>query len=202
MPRKNREWYEGACYHVMARGNRKTALFQAEDDFRIFLNLIKNVKEKHPFLLHAFCLMTNHFHLELTTLSDPIWVIMKPIMQNYAIWFNNRYDFEGHVFDSRYTSCLIKDDVYFLEVSRYIHLNPVKAAIVKTPIDYAYSSYKYYAFTEPKTGIKFLDTEQVLNLVPGQSREQYRIFVEEQISHSDNETLIQRDIKEDDMWLS
>lgn len=201
MPRKNREWYEGACYHVMARGNRKTALFQAEDDFRIFLNLIKNVKEKHPFLLHAFCLMTNHFHLELTTLSDPIWVIMKPIMQNYAIWFNNRYDFEGHVFDSRYTSCLIKDDVYFLEVSRYIHLNPVKAAIVKTPIDYAYSSYKYYAFTEPKTGFKFIDTEQVLNLVPGQSREQYRIFVEEQISHSDNETLIQRDIKEDDMWL-
>ena len=71
--------------------------------------------------------MTNHFHLEMTTKDDPIWKNMKPVMQNYAMWFNQKYGYEGHVFDSRYTSCLIEKELYFLEVSRYIPLNPVKA---------------------------------------------------------------------------
>ena len=136
MPRKLREWYKGACYHVMARGNRRTALFRSDEDYRVFIMQLVKIQKKYPFDLHAYCLMTNHFHLEITTGDDPIWKIMKPLMQNYAMWFNQKYGYEGHVFDSRYTSCLIENDSYFLEVNRYIHLNPVKAQMVNEPLAY------------------------------------------------------------------
>ena len=82
------------------------------------------------------------------------------------------YDYTGHLFESRYTSCLIEDERYFLEVSRYIHLNPVKAMMVREPQAYSYSS-----------------------------RDQYRMFVEGKISHAEQEMLIQKDMGEDEMWL-
>ena len=166
MARKQREWYENASYHVMGRGNRRAAIFKSDEDNIYFLMQLAQVKEKHPFDLHACCLMTNHFHLELTTKNEPIWKIMKPIMQNYAMWFNQRYGFIGHVFDSRYTSCLIEDDRYFLEVSRYIHLNPVKAQMVREPLAYKYSkpghwcrgllhkSERFYQWYQPVTGCR------------------------------------------------
>ena len=121
--RRPREWYENACYHIMGRGNRRAAIFKSDEDNIVFLMQLAQVKEKHPFDLHACCLMTNHFHLELTTKNEPIWKIMKPLMQNYAMWFNQRYGYVGHVFDSRYTSCLIEDDRFFLEVSLMILIN-------------------------------------------------------------------------------
>ena len=67
MTRKKRVWYEGACYHIMGRGNRRGSIFKEPDDYALFLRVMKEVREKCPFILHAFCLMTNHFHLELTT---------------------------------------------------------------------------------------------------------------------------------------
>ena len=144
MPRKKREWYEGACYHVMGRGNRHCAIYKDKEDYVTFLNLVASVKARYPFTLHAYCLMTNHFHLLITTSNDPIWKIMQPIMNHYARTFNQKNGLDGHLFDSRYASCLIEDDIYFLEVSRYIHLNPVKATMVREPLAYEYSSYRHY----------------------------------------------------------
>ena len=77
MPRKKREWYEGACYHVMGRGNRHCAIYKDKEDYVTFLNLVASVKARYPFTLHAYCLMTNHFHLLITTSNDPIWKIMQ-----------------------------------------------------------------------------------------------------------------------------
>ena len=114
----------------MGRGNRHGVIYRDRDDYGLFLRLLKEVQNRYPFVLQAYCLMTNHFHLELTTVNDPIWKIMKPVMNHYARMFNQKYGYDGHLFDSRYTSCLIEDDRYFLEVSRYIHLNPVKATMV------------------------------------------------------------------------
>ena len=186
----------------MGRGNRRAAIFTSDEDNAVFLMQLKKVKERYPFDLHAYCLMTNHFHLELTTKDEPIWKIMKPLMQNYAMWFNKRYGYEGHVFDSRYTSCLIEDNVYFLEVNRYIHLNPVKARMVSDPLDYKHSSYSIYLNDENKYGMgDLMEKERVLGAFPNNPRDQYRMFVEEKISHSENELLIQKDMKEDDMWL-
>lgn len=201
MARKKRTWYNGACYHVMGRGNRRSAIFKSSDDYFVFLMLLREVQEKYPFDLDAYCLMTNHFHLEVTTGSDPIWKIMKPLMQNYAMWFNRKYGYEGHVFDSRYTSCLIEDDLYFLEVSRYIHLNPVKAAMVREPLAYEYSSYTDYVGerTGPLAGLVRL--ERVYRMFRFNAREQYRMFVEGKISHAEQELLIRKDMKEDERWL-
>jgi REP element-mobilizing transposase RayT len=212
MARKKREWYEGACYHVMGRGNRKCAIFKEREDYTLFMILLCSVKERFPFDLHACCLMTNHFHLELTTQTDPIWKIMQPLMNHYARTFNQKYNYEGHLFDSRYTSCLIRDDIYFLEVSRYIHLNPVKAMMVREPLAYEYSSYSMYVDKDNesgKTGGKdfmpgmsgIVDTSRILCCFRHNPREQYRMFVEGKISHAEQEMLIQKDMKEDELWL-
>ena len=186
----------------MARGNRRSALFKDDVDYRVFLMQLIEIREKYPFDLHAYCLMTNHFHLEMTTKDDPIWKIMKPVMQNYAMWFNQKYGYEGHVFDSRYTSCLIENGLYFLEVSRYIHLNPVKAQMVREPLAYDYSSYKRYMSDETEDNSSdIIDTRKVFSNFRHNPREQYRMFVEGKISHAEQEQLIQKDMKEDDMWL-
>ena len=184
----------------MGRGIRRAAIFKQEGDYHYFLLLLKKVRETIPFELHAYCLMTNHFHLQLTTKSEPIWKIMKPLMQYYAVGFNREYGYDGHVFDSRYTSYLVEDEIYFLEVSRYIHLNPVKAQMVRNPQSYEYSSYMSY-LNDEKDQEGLIDTSRVLGAFRHNPREQYRMFVEGKISHAEQEMLIQKDMKEDDMWL-
>ncbi len=195
----------------MARGNRRCAIYKDLEDYSLFLMLLLKVQKKYSFVLHAFCLMTNHFHLQITTGSEPIWKIMKSVMNPYARTFNQKYGHEGHLFDSRYTSCLIEDDVYFLEVSRYIHLNPVKAQMVREPLAYEYSSYGTYV-NAPDVQAKgkadcqnliadLVDTSRVLNAFSHNPQEQYRMFVEGKISHSEHEMLIQKDMKEDEKWL-
>lgn len=212
MARQKRKWYEGAVYHVMGRGNRRTVIYKEKEDYYVFLQILANVRKKRLFTLHAYCLMTNHFHLELTTAKDPIWMIMKPLMNSYAKYFNQKYGFEGHLFDSRYTSGLIEDEIYFLEVSRYIHLNPVKAKMVREPQAYEYSSYQVYIRESEQNCShgngpdnvqtdNLVDTSRILQCFHHGSREQYRMFVEGKISHAEQEMLIQKDMKEDDLWL-
>ena len=95
MTRLKRIWYEGACFHVMGRGNRRGIIFKEEEDYSLFLKMLSRAQDKFPFKLHAYCLMTNHFHLELTTGADPIWKIMQQLMNNYARTFNAKYGFDG-----------------------------------------------------------------------------------------------------------
>ena len=193
----------------MGRGNRHGVIYRDRDDYGLFLRLLKEVQNRYPFVLQAYCLMTNHFHLELTTVNDPIWKIMQPVMNHYARMFNQKYGYDGHLFDSRYTSCLIEDDRYFLEVSRYIHLNPVKATMVREPLSYEYSSYGLYVAGEgtlqtEKAGsmiADLVDTKRVLEMFRRDSREQYRMFVEGKISHAEQEMLIMKDMKENELWL-
>ena len=201
MPRKKRVWYKGACFHVMGRGNHKGNIFREEEDYRMFMFLLEQVRRKYSFTLHAFCLMTNHFHLQITTGSDPIWLIMQPLMTQYARFFNRKYNLAGHLFDSRYTSCIIEDPGYFLEVSRYIHLNPVKAAMVREPLLYNYSSYQNYIGKTARPFYTWVDTGKVLEAFLDGSRDRYRNFVEGRISHAEQELLIQKDMKEDELWL-
>ena len=209
MSRKKRIWYPGATYHVMSRGNRRTALFKEQDDYLVFLTYLKRAQELYGFKIHSLCLMTNHFHLALETNDIQLSKIMQKILHPYSMEFNHKYNFTGHVFESRYTACLVENERYFLEVSRYIHLNPVKAHMVRNPIDYKYSSYDLFVLdiTQSKTDIvektliDILDTSRVLSAFRNNSKEEYRMFVEGKISHAEQEMLIQKDIKEDDMWL-
>lgn len=213
MPRKKRIWYPEATYHVMSRGNRRSAIFQNYIDYVDFLEYMLRVKEKNSFRVYAICLMTNHFHVCLQTLDTELWKIMQKVLSVYAEEFNHRYSFTGHLFEGRYTAQLIEDERYFLEVSRYIHLNPVKARMVRTPLDYEYSSYGEYVNDDhenmsdkKETSCRRLiselvETSRVLSCFRYNPREQYRMFVEGKISHAEQELLIQKDMKEDDMWL-
>jgi len=208
LARKKRQWYPGATYHVMSRGNRRNAIFKEKYDYVTFLEYIELVQGLFPFKLHSVCLMTNHFHMLIETANDEIWKIMQKLLSLYASEFNHRYSYSGHLFEGRYTACTIEDARYFLEVSRYIHLNPVKARMVREPLTYAYSSYGLFVNCEKDKGgtvdkllRDLVDTSRVLASFHNNPREQYRMFVEGKISHAEQEMLIQKDMKEDEMWL-
>ena len=220
MSRKKRVWYPGATYHVMSRGNRRTSLFKDSSDYLCFLECIKRSKEAYGFKIHSLCLMTNHFHMIIETGDTELWKIMQKMLHPYSMDFNHKYSFTGHLFESRYTACIIEDERYFLEASRYVHLNPVKAQMVREPMAYEYSSYGAFFIDDtagksvekadcPATGKNMsmelidslVDTSRVFGCFNNNSREQYRMFVEGKISHAEQEMLIQKDMKEDDMWL-
>lgn len=217
MPRKKRIWYPGATYHVMSRGNRRTAIFREKSDYIEFLECLMSVKNLFGLKIHSLCLMTNHFHLALETQDTELWKIMHKLLLTYASNYNLKYKLTGHLFENRYTAQLIEDERYFLEVSRYIHLNPVKAHMVREPITYEYSSYRLFVDSkesEHKRDINtnslptamdiimdLIETGRVLSSFRNTPREQYRMFVEGKISHAEQELLIQKDMKEDDLWL-
>ena len=215
MARKKRIWYPGATYHVMSRGDRRAAIFADRYDYILFLGYILKIREKHPFKVHSICLMTNHFHMAIETGEDELWKIMQKILSVYAEEYNHRYNYTGHLFEGRYAAQIIEDERYFLEVSRYIHLNPVKAQMVRNPLDYEYSSSGLFVNppgADPEsTGrskdkfagliAELVDTDRVLEAFKHNRREQYRMFVEGKMSHAEQELLIQKDMKEDEMWL-
>ena len=184
-------------------------MFKDASDYIRFLGCIASSKERYGFKVHSICLMTNHFHMIIETEKTDLSKIMQKILGCYAEEYNYRHNSTGHLFEGRYTSCLIRDDRYFLEVSRYIHMNPVKAKMVGNPLEYAYSSYAAFvgrgadADGSPAGGLisDLVDTSRVLSYFGCDSREQYRLFVEGSMSHTDQEDLIQKDMGEDDMWI-
>ena len=210
MARKKRIWYPGATYHVMNRGNRRNSVFANHDDYLSFIKHIQSVKEKYPFKLHALCLMTNHFHMLIETENSEIGKIMQRLTSLYAEEYNHKHNCIGHLFQGRYTACLIEDENYFLEVSRYIHLNPVKANITQKPEDYWYSNYFQFVSNNKSADItrvhlnrligQLTETRRILRAF-GNNAEGYRNFVDDKISHLEQEELIQKDIKENSMWM-
>ena len=212
MSRKKRVWYPGAIYHVMSRGNRRTVLFKDNSDYMRFLECVALARKQYGFRIHSICLMSNHFHVIVGTDEVELWKIMQKMLHPYSMDFNHKYHFTGHVFESRYTACLIEDERYFLEASRYIHLNPVKAKMVREPLDYVYSSYG--KFVDDKSCInsrrkqkctemiyELTDTSRVLGCFSNDPREQYRMFVEGKISHAEQEMLIRKEMGENESWL-
>lgn len=118
MARKKRDWYPGAEFHIVFRGVRRMKLFQKDEDYELFFHILQSVKEKYPFELYSYCLMTNHVHLLIKTFDAEIWKIMQMLLGNYGITYNHIYGYSGHVFEGRYTSKIVENGVYFLEASR------------------------------------------------------------------------------------
>ena len=212
MSRKKRIWYPGAIYHVMSRGNRRTVLFRESSDYMRFLECVAISGKQYGFRIHSMCLMSNHFHIAIETDRVELWKIMQKILHPYSMDFNHKYNFSGHLFESRYMACLIEDDRYFLEVSRYIHLNPVKAKMVREPLDYEDSSYgKFLDSREGRCEKKrsrctemiyeLTETSRILGCFRNNPQEQYRMFVEGKISHAEQAMLISREMGENELWL-
>jgi putative transposase len=173
MSRRPRVWFPGAIYHITSRGNRRSIIFNNQEDYDRYLSLITETQAELPFQLHAYCLMSNHLHLLVETTTTPIQEIMWSIQTSYANYFNKRYQLDGHVFQGRYGAKLIDSQKYFVDAGRYIHMNPIDAELVEHPSDYKWSSYQYYVNGNPPP---FLNTSKTISLFPG--TKSYQFFVE------------------------
>lgn len=156
MFRKLRTWYPGAKYHITSRGNRRLAIFYDGFDRSAYLELLEEARKFYPFYLHSYCLMTNHIHLLIETIQHHPKEMMKMLNSRYAMYFNKRHHLVGHVFQGRYGAELIEASDYLLDSSRYIHLNPARASMVKSPEVYPWSSYYAYVSDTPNPYITIL----------------------------------------------
>jgi putative transposase len=161
MPRQKRVLSPTQVYHVMVRGNSGRDIFLDNDDKQKLLRIIINKKRENQFILYAYCLMDNHFHLVLKECDDNISHIMKRINTTYVSYFNKKYQLNGHLFQDRFKSEIVESDAYLLALVRYVHNNPIKAGLVTFPKDYQWSSYLSYTTTNQK---KVVNTEDILEI--------------------------------------
>ncbi|MDH4231657.1 MAG: transposase [Nitrospirota bacterium] len=160
MARKPRLHYVGAVYHVMVRGNGGQNIFTDDDDKCRFYLFLQEGVEKLGHRIHAFCLMNNHVHLAIQVGENPLSRIMQKLCFRYTQWVNSRQKRVGHLFQGRYKAIVVDADAYLVELVRYIHLNPVRAKIVKSPGDYPWSGHRAYMGHEK---LPWLTTEWVLS---------------------------------------
>jgi REP element-mobilizing transposase RayT len=161
-------------YHITSRGNGRKAIYINEKDREKFLEYISTAKEKFKFYLHAYCLMTNHYHLFLETTQPNLSRIMQYINTAYTIYYNTKRNKSGHLFQGRYKSILVEQDSYFTELTRYIHINPVIAKITTSPALYRWSSYNAYIRGKDDGLVDIGRVKQFL----GMDLKRYRTFVE------------------------
>lgn len=180
MARPLRIVYPGAYYHVMSRGNEKKEIFKSQRDREKFLEYLASANDRYGAVIQAYCLMVNHYHLLLETPEGNLPEIMQHINGAYTTYFNVKRKRSGHLFQGRYKAILVEADSYAAELSRYIHLNPLRVGLVEKPEDYPWSSYRSYIGQNPPA--EWLKTEFILSSFgqPGtKTRIRYRKFVEE-----------------------
>ena len=130
MPRQPRLDAPGALHHVMGRGIERTNIFRTDRDRHDFLNRLRDLCQDGNLIVYAWSILSSHFHLLVRTGRQPISRSMKKLLTGYVVNFNLRHKRTGHLFQNRYKSILCEDDPYLLELTRYIHLNPLRAGMV------------------------------------------------------------------------
>ena len=140
MARPLRIAYPGAYYHVTSRGNEQKHVFKSRKDREKFLNYLASATQRYGAVIHVYCLMTNHYHLLIETPEGNLSQIMRHINGAYTTYFNVKRKRSGHLFQGRFKAILVQTVAYAAELSRYIHLNPVRAGMVEKPGDYLWSS--------------------------------------------------------------
>ncbi len=175
MSRPYRLQGENCFYHITSRGDDRKSIFISGYDYQQFLKYVSQAKKKYHFYLYAYVLMSNHYHLLIETTQPNLSRIMHDINSAYTIYYNKKRNRCGHLFQGRYKSILVDKDNYLLELTRYIHLNPVRAKMVSRPEEYTWSSYQGYL---KRAGDGVVDKEQVKKDIP-LSGERYQQFVME-----------------------
>jgi putative transposase len=184
MPRSLRLEFENAWYHVMNRGARREEIFKDDECRKMFLEIVGESVRLFKIELHAYCLMDNHYHLLLKTPHANLSRAMRHINGVYTQRFNRKIKKDGSLFRGRYKAIIVDGNSYLLQVSRYIHLNPVEAKIVKRALDYSWSSCSKYLNASKK--LVWLRTDEILGMFGNkQSKRRYKNFVE---SGLDDET--------------
>lgn len=182
MARPYRLQGKNCFYHITSRGDNRKNIFISTYDFEKFLEYLLIAKDKYKFNLYAYCLMSNHYHLFFETLQPNLSKIMQYINTAYTVYYNKKRNKTGHLFQGRFKSLLVDEDSYFLELTRYIHLNPVKAKIVDLPQNYKWSSFRGYI--KPKTD-KYIDYSE-LNGYLDMEADDYKKFILSSMDKKDN----------------
>ncbi|UFS69424.1 transposase [Geomonas sp. RF6] len=175
MGRPLRIEFPGAHYHVTARGNELRDIFETRGDIERFLSYLETSITRYGVLLHSYCLMTNHYHLLVETTKGNLSEVMQHLNGAYTHYFNSKRNRVGHLFQGRYKAILINPDEYLVELSRYVHLNPVRTGMLSRPEEYPWSSYR--DFIGERTPPEWLTTRRILNTFA--ERAEYRKYVEE-----------------------
>jgi len=178
MARPLRIEYEGAIYHVTARGNERAKIFFSKKDYEKFKEYIAAGRNRFGLILHAYVLMTNHYHLIVETPEKNLNKIMHFINGSYTTYLNIKRKRTGHLFQGRYKAILVDKESYLLELSRYLHLNPVRANMSRKPEEYLHSSYRSYVTASPES---IVSPDTVLGMLSAKRNEaarRYRDFVE------------------------
>ena len=127
MARPLRIQYPGAFYHVTSRGNARKAIFRSNRDREKFLSYLESAHDRYGATIHVYCLMDNHYHVLVETPLGNLSKILHHINGAYTTYFNTKRKRSGHLFQGRYKAILVEKDSYCKELSRYIHLNPIRA---------------------------------------------------------------------------
>ena len=180
MGRQPRIEFDGAWYHVMNRGACKQDVFLNDNNFAAFLRLLNTVHERYKAQVHAYCLMSNHYHLLIHTPLGNISSVMAYVNSMYTRLFNYDHGRDGPIFRGRYHAIIVDSDCYLQQVSRYIHLNPIKAHMAEKPEEYKWSSHRYYISKTPKP--EWLYTDFILDtMVATDQQKFYRDFINDGI---------------------
>jgi putative transposase len=179
MPRSARIAPGDYVYHILTRGNNRQDIFQEDEDFKKYMELLSRYKEKYKFKLYHYVLMTNHVHLVLepTEMGGGLAEIMKGINLSYAQHYKRKYKHIGHFWQDRYKSIIISKYDYLLACGSYVELNPVRAMMVTDPKDYQWSSYNAYAHGQNNPLIDEHPIYSLLSEDESERRKKYRELV-------------------------
>jgi REP element-mobilizing transposase RayT len=178
MTRPLRIEFSGALYHITSRGDRRESIFEDDKDCETFLSVLAEVVDRFNWICHAYCLMTNHYHLLVETVDGNLSKGMRHLNGVFTQSSNRRHRQTGHLFQGRFKGILVEKDAYLMELSRYIVLNPVRAAMVNSPEEWPWSSYRA-TMGEARTP-KWLSVDVLLNRFGGnrgKAQHLYRQFV-------------------------
>jgi REP-associated tyrosine transposase len=193
MPRKSRVDFPGALHHIIARGIERNLIFKDNADRNNFIKRFGTLLIDTQTRCLAWSLMPNHFHFLLKTDQTPISTFMRRLMTGYAVWFNKKHQRAGHLFQNRFKSILCQEDIYLLELVRYIHLNPLRAKLVGNYEELSQYQYSGHGAVLGNASFTWQDTSAVLTLFGKKisaARHRYSKFVEKGIAQGKRSDLI------------
>jgi len=191
MGRPIRIEYSGALYHITSRGNERKDIFLEDEDRIKFLQILKDYHERFGILIHAYVLMENHYHLILETPKGNLLKVMHGVNGGYTNFFNRKYLRIGHLFQGRYRGIIVEKEDYLVPLSRYIHLNPVRAGVVEKPEHYRWSSYRsYIGKTKEEDWVEYSWVLAGFGKNENIARRKYQEYVKQEIDQKEVESPI------------
>ena len=191
MARPLRLEFKGALYHILSRGNERRNIFLDDDDYQVFLNVLKEISERFEVDIFAYVLMRNHYHLLIRTNHPNLSKSMQWVGTTYTRRFNLKHSRSGHLFQGRFKSFIVQNDAYLTQLSCYIHRNPFRAGLVDRLADYRWSSYRAYAYKASHA--EWLKKDLILSRFGGQ--DSFKAYRKKVQKYSEEEANIFEDLR-------